>query len=348
MRKIAIVGGAGFVGKQLASRLVSEGWQVEILTRSRERHRDLLVLPTARIHSVNAHDLEALTQATAGCEVVVNLIGILNETGNDGEGFRKAHVETTDNVIAACKNNGIKRLLHMSALNADAEQGTSYYLRTKGEAEALVHGVSELHVTSFRPSVIFGQDDSFFNRFAGLLKLGGLDFPWASTWVFWGADMPLFKRFLQTWTLKPYYFPLACPNAKFAPVWVSDVVSAMVKSINNPLTYGKRYDLCGPQTYTLAELVEMTAMMMGLQRRIIPMTDKASEWQAKLLEKVPSKPFSTDNLNSMKMDSVCAGEQTFAELGIQPSSVETIMPRYFGGDLPRDQYDGYRNHAKRA
>jgi len=171
MRRVCLLGGTGFVGKHLAHRLLELGWTVRILTRRREQHRDWLVLPQLELISVNIYDQEQLNAQLAKCEVVINLIGILNEIGNDGAGFRKAHVEVTQKIITACQQNQIQRLLHMSALNADAKQGASHYLRTKGEAEELVHAVPDLAVTSFRPAVIFGEDDSFFNRFARLLRL---------------------------------------------------------------------------------------------------------------------------------------------------------------------------------
>lgn len=314
MQKIAILGGTGFVGTCLAGRLAKAGWWVQVLSRRREEHRELLVLPTAEIVPVDTHDQNALTKALAGYDVVVNLVGILNESGYDGAGFRAAHVELTQKVITACKANSVKHLLHMSALNADAEKGTSFYLKTKGEAEDLVHQ-SGLNVTSFRPSVIFGQHDSFFNRFAGLLRLAP-------------------------------FFPLACPNSKFAPVWIDDVVSAMVSTINQAKHFGKRYNLCGPKVYTLQEIVEYTAALLELKRKIIPLSDAMATSQAKILERIPGKPFSMDNYRSLQVDSVCE-ENDLVTLGIQPHSIEGIMPRYFAGRSPRAVYDKYRYLARR-
>ena len=167
---ICILGGSGFVGHHLCARLTEEGHQLRVLTRRREEHRDLLVLPTLELIECNIHDIDALKQAMTGCDVVINLVGILNEKGHDGSGFRRAHVELPQKVVEACRANNIHRLLHMSALGADAKHGPSFYQRTKGEGERLVHS-SGLTVTTFRPSVMFGEHDSFFNRFGGLLKL---------------------------------------------------------------------------------------------------------------------------------------------------------------------------------
>ncbi|OUD14476.1 complex I NDUFA9 subunit family protein [Thioflexithrix psekupsensis] len=315
MHTIAILGGTGFVGQHLASRLVKQGWQVRVLTRRREDHRELLVLPEAEVVTANVYDQAALNAALAGCDAVVNLVGILNESGFDGQGFRRAHVELTQKVITACQENKVTHLLHMSALNADAINGRSFYLKTKGEAQQLVHD-SGLNVTSFRPSVIFGGDDSFFNRFASLL---------------------LFT---------PYFFPLACAQAKFAPVWVDDVVTAMCKTLCQPAHYGQSYGLCGPKVYSLGELVTYTAQLLGVKRKVIALSDSLAQLQAKVFERVPSKPFSTDNYLSLQTDSVCT-DNDLMRLGIEPHSIEAIMPRYFSGVSPRAAYQKFRHTARR-
>lgn len=293
---ICILGGSGFVGHHLCARLTEEGHQLRVLTRRREEHRDLLVLPTLELIECNVHDLDALTRAMAGCDVVINLVGILNEKGHDGSGFYRAHVELPRTVIEACRANNIPRLLHMSALGADAEHGPSFYQRTKGEGERLVHD-SGLSVTTFRPSVMFGEHDSFFNRFGGLLKL------------------------------TPGIFPLACAGARFAPAYVGDVVEAYARAIDNPATYGKGYELCGPRVYTLRQLVEYTAGQLGLKRQLLPLPDWMSRLQAGLLEYVPGKPFSRDNYLSLQRDNVCSGDFP-AEFGIIPHSLENIVPQY--------------------
>ncbi|MFO7593911.1 MAG: complex I NDUFA9 subunit family protein, partial [Pseudomonadota bacterium] len=250
--QICILGGSGFVGRHLAARLVRDGHQVRVLTRRREPHRDLLVLPTLELRECNIHDETALQEAMAGCDVVINLVGILNEKGHSGQGFYRAHVELAKKVVTACRANSITRLLHMSALGADAEHGGSDYQKSKGEAEKLVHAGEGLTVTSFRPSVIFGPDDSFINRFAGLLKR------------------------------VPLAFPLACAQTRFAPVYVGDVAECYARAIDNPATFGKSFELCGPNQYTLYQLVKYTSTQLGLHRWIIPLPDWASKLQAQV------------------------------------------------------------------
>ena len=318
-RNICVLGGTGFVGYHVVSHLAKAGYKVRVLTRHRERNRKLLVLPTVEIISADIHDTSLLQKYFSGQDAVINLVGILNEPRDNGQGFHRAHVELAQKVVDACHAKGVKRLLQMSALNADAQNGSSYYLRSKGEAEDLVHHASNIKVTSFRPSVIFGPGDSFFNRFACLL-----------------FRLPLF-------------FPLACANARFAPVYVEDVAGAFIKSLNNPHTYGQRYDLCGPKNYTLKQLVEYTAKNIGLHRSIIPLGKFASQLQANILQYVPGKPFSRDNYRSMQMDSICKdnGESLKTVFNITPTSIEAEGPRYLMDNTCRRRYDEFRQHAHR-
>jgi len=315
MRKICVLGGTGFVGKHLVHRLVEQGWQVTVLTRQLNRSCPLSILPTVKLVAVsNLYDQQELNQHLAGHDVVVNLIAILNEKGRDGRGFEKVHVELPKKVVEACRVNQIKRLLHVSALNSGAPN-SSHYLRTKGEGETIVHAATDLQVTSFKPSVIFGEDDEFFNRFIRLLRL-------------------------------TYVFPLACPEAKFAPVWVDDVVNAMINSIDNPLHFGKRYNLCGPKIYTLQQLVEYAAKLAKLPRLILPLGNSLSYLQAAVFERVPTKPLSLDNYRSLQIDSVCS-ENHLSDLGVTPHTIEFVMPQYFTTITPRAQYTRYREQARR-
>ena len=155
---VCVLGGTGFVGKLLCAELVQRGNRVKVLTRQRERHRELLVLPSLELIQADVHNETGLRQHFADCDAVINLIGILNEKGRDGSGFHAAHVELARKVITMCSSCKVSRLLHMSALNANPDE-KSFYLRTKGEAENYVHtfAVNNIAVTSFRPSVIFGD-----------------------------------------------------------------------------------------------------------------------------------------------------------------------------------------------
>lgn len=309
---ICVLGGTGFVGRQVIYALTATGYRLRVLTRRRERQRDLLVLPALNLIEADIHDVAVLSKQFAGCDAVINLVGILNEKGRKGKGFQRAHVELPRKVVEACRAAGIQRLLHMSALNADADTGLSHYLRSKGEGENLVHQAEGLQVTSFRPSVIFGAHDSFFNRFATLLK-----------------------------TI-PAIFPLACPQSRFAPVYVDDVAQAFTHALTDRASVGQHYDLCGPQSYTLQQLVAYTAQVLGLRRTIIGLSDRLSRLQAHVFEWLPGKPFSFDNYLSLQVDCVCADT---APATLQPTSLESIVPDYLNAQRSKDHYQDYRNRA---
>lgn len=318
IQRICMLGGTGFVGRTLANRLTRDGYQLRILTRDRERNRQkLILLPTTELVETDVHEPARLRQQFEGCDAVINLIGILNERGHKGRGFHKVHVELARSVINACRATGVRRLLHMSALNADAGRGPSFYLKTKGEAEDLVQAAEshDLHVTSFRPSVIFGPDDRFFNRFARLLKL------------------------------TPLVFPLACPQSRFAPIYVQDVAEAFARALTDPNTHGRRYNLCGPHDYSLQELVEYVAACSGHKRTLLPLNDFLSRLQAKVFDFVPGKPFSTDNYLSTRIDSLCPDGGDLRAFGIHPTALETVVPRYLSDKGPRDRYRDFQRHA---
>lgn len=204
----------------------------------------------------------------------------------------------------------------MSALNADAEKGASQYLKSKGIAENKAHKADGINVTSFRPSVIFGQDDDFFNRFAGLLKIS------------------------------PTIFPLACPGSKFAPIYIGDVVNCFIKAIDNRDTYGQRYELCGPEVYSLKQLVEFTARQIGIKRHVLGLGNGLSSLQATLLGLLPTQPFSRDNYKSLQIDSIC-DEEFPAIFNTIPKSVEAVMPKYLAQQNSRGRYYDYRANARR-
>lgn len=318
-KNICIIGGTGFVGHHLIYRLTRLGYNVRVPTRRRERHRDLLVDPRVQLIEANIYEPAVLRRLFLDCDAVVNLVGILNERGHSGLGFERAHVDLPGEIVEAMRASEVKRLLHMSALNAYPREEHSHYLRTKGLGEDLVHAAAAhgLQVTSFRPSVIFGPGDSFFNRFATLLRI------------------------------TPLVFPLACADSRFAPVYVGDVAAAMCGALENADSIGRHCDLCGPETYTLAELVEYTARQSGVQRRIWKLGDSMSRLQARMLEFVPGKPFSRDNYWSLQKDSVCA-QNGLSLFGIAPTSIDAIVPGYLGDRSARGGYQRLRGLARRG
>jgi uncharacterized protein YbjT (DUF2867 family) len=295
---VCVLGGTGFIGSALAARLAADGHDIRVLSRDPARHRELGVLPTLRLVRADVHDRSVLEREFRGCDRVVNLVGILNERGFGGRGFRRVHTELTAKVVAACRAQGVARYLHMSALNADATRAPSHYLRSKGAAEDIVRGdcAADPQYVIFRPSVVFGPGDSLVNRFARLLRR------------------------------VPGVFPLACAHARFAPAYVGDVVEAFARSLDGEAAAGRSFELCGPDVLTLAQIVQMTARAARLRRAIVPLPRPLARLQAAVMDFVPGRPFSTDNYRSALVDSVCT-RNGFAELGIEPLSLRAMIGR---------------------
>src|SRR5277367_1986067 len=247
---ICILGGTGFLGTRLVARLIKDGHAVTVLSRDREQHKHLLVLPGLTLENCDVYEEPQLSERLRGKDVVINLIGILNERGFGGGGFRRAHTELTRTMLQAMRSAGVRRLLQVSALRA-AVDAPSYYLRSKGEAEKLIRDqTAALDWTIFQPSVMFGSGDSFLNRFAGLLAI------------------------------IPLVFPLARPNARLQPVLADDVVDALLRCLHGGASSRQTFQLGGPKIYTLREIVELVAKLTGRRRIIIGLPDSAARLQA--------------------------------------------------------------------
>jgi len=303
---VLVLGGSGFVGRHVVNRLVETDWRVVVPTRRRERAKELLPLPTVDVVEADIHDPVTLARLATDAAAVINLVGILHET--DGQTFARVHVELAKSVVAACRAVGVRRLVHMSALNADA-QGPSRYLRSKGEAASAVM-TSGLDWTILEPSVIFGREDSFLNLFARLARM----FP---------------------------VLPLAGADVKFQPVYVGDVAHCFARSLALDATIGRRYPLCGPAVYTLRELVRYVAQTTGAPRPIVPLSPRLATLQATVLEHMPGTLMTRDNLASMSKDSVC-GCAFPDEFEIVPAALEAIAPSYLSPEAWHDRYDAYR------
>ncbi len=312
--RICVLGGTGFVGRHLMFSLARQGHHLRVLTRRRERHRELLVIPTLELVEADVHYVSDLTERFQGCDTVINLTGILNPGAGEANSFEQVHAALPGKVVEACRFNGIRRLLHMSALGADP-QGPSEYLRSKGRGEAAVTAAADLETTLFRPSVVFGPGDSFLNRFAAILRLAPV-------------------------------VPLASATTRFAPVYVGDVADAFIHALGERATIGRSYDLCGPRVYTLQELVEYTGRTIGRRPWVFGLGPKASRLQAHAMEYLPGPPLSRDNLASMSQDSVCA-DNGLGTLGIEPTALEAIAPAYLAGRGRETRYTDFRSHARR-
>jgi NADH dehydrogenase len=313
--RVCLVGGGGFVGRHIAERLAARGVRVIIPTRNRERAKsDLIVLPSVELIAADVNDPTQLAEVASGCDAMINLVGMLHE--QRAGGFRRAHVTLTEQALATCRARGIGRYLHMSALGADVG-GPSEYQRTKGEAEARVSAAhcDALSTTIFRPSVIFGDGDSFLSLFATLLAVAPM-------------------------------VPLGSPGTRFQPVWVEDVAHAFVAALDMAQTGGQRYDLVGPETYTLRELVELVGRITGHPRTVVGLSDGLSALQARVFGLSPVKLITYDNYLSMKVDNVSSMPYP-ALFGRSASALEPIARQYLGNATPRARYAAYRDHAGR-
>ncbi|HEX7054719.1 MAG TPA: complex I NDUFA9 subunit family protein [Burkholderiales bacterium] len=319
---VLVVGGSGFIGRHLCAELARRSVKVTVPTRRRERVKEsLILLPTVDVVQADVNAPGVLERLARGKQAVINLVGVLhgrrgraNERGpNDyGPDFARAHVELPQAVVSACRAAGVRRLLHMSSLGA-SPQAPSQYLRSKGIGEQVVLAAEDLDVTVFRPSVVFGPEDRFLNTFAAL------------------------ARYLPV-------IALPCPQARFQPVYVGDVARAMAASLDDMVSHGWRYELAGPREYTLRELVELVCRITGRSRWIIGLPDRLAYLQAWLLEHLPGKLMSRDNLDSMKVPNVTRAPFPF---GIQPQALEAVLPSYLPPVDPFEAYPALRLRARR-
>lgn len=309
--RVLVLGGSGFVGRYVVPQLSAAGHFVAVLTRRRARARHLWPLPTVQVIEGDAFDNPTLARVTRGMTAVINLVGILHERGRDT--FGRAHVELPRQIVAACRNAGVARILHMSALRASTD-APSAYLRSKAEGEAVV-ATSGLATTIFRPSVIFGREDTFLNLFAKLARM----FP---------------------------MIPLASANARFQPIYVQDVATCFAHALEDNETIGHAYDLCGPNVYTLEQLVRYVAETSGRPRPVMPLPPALATLQASVMERLPGSLLTRDNLASMQVDNVC--ESGFPErFGIRPAALEAIAPEYLAPRAWHTRFDIFRAHSGR-
>ena len=309
---LLILGGTGFVGRSVCGLLVdrSGGGSAQIVVPSRrpERAKHLQSLPTLRLVDADVHDEAQLTALLRGRDAVINLVAILH--GNEAQ-FERAHVALPRTLAKACAAAGVKRVIHVSALGA-GPNAPSRYLRSKTAGEAVLSGAG-LALTVLRPSVIFGEHDSFLNLFAQLQSV----FP---------------------------VMPLAGADARFQPVWVQDVAAAIVKCLDDDSTIGKTLELAGPQVLTLKQLVQIAGRYAGHVRPVIGLPDALGNLQALAMEMMPGVPLmSRDNLASMRVPNVASGKLPgLAQLGITASTIEAVVPDYLSPGRGAARLDRWR------
>jgi uncharacterized protein YbjT (DUF2867 family) len=310
--QILVLGGTGFVGRQVCEQLHRLGWRITVPTRRAINAAAIQHLPRLTVLEADVHDPAQLTSLLPGHDAVVNLIAILH--GNE-EAFERTHVALPKTLARACAATGVKRVVHVSALGVSLD-GPSRYQRSKAKGEdALRHG--QLDLTILRPSVIFGAGDRFLNLFARLQSV----FP---------------------------VMPLAGASARFQPVWVQDVATAVVSCLRDtglPMSsVGQTFECAGPDVLTLGDLVRLAGRHGSHERPILPLPMAVGRLQALMMELAPGEPLmSRDNLAAMSVDNVATGQWPgLSSLGITPSSVHAIAPGYLGTRGGRSRLTEYR------
>jgi NADH dehydrogenase len=319
MKHILVLGGTGFVGSHVCEKLGQAGYRVSVATRKARNASHIQHVPTLTVLELDIHNEAALTQVMQGVDAVVNLVAILH---GSAAAFERVHVELPQKIGRACVKNGVRHLVHISALGVNVEHpetASSNYLRSKSRGEQVLQNItgqtqSETQLTVLRPSVIFGAKDQFLNVFAKLQRV----FP---------------------------VMPLACASAKFQPVWVEDVALAVVRclQLSGPSIKALPVlEAVGPHVFTLKSLVQLAARYSGIGqgrgRPVIGLPRWMGKIQAVILGCLPGEPvMSVDNLDSMRIDNVSTGELPgLKALGIHAASLVAVAPSYLLHD-PSDQ-----------
>jgi len=293
-----VFGGTGFIGRQVVRELAERGYRIKIATRVPERA--YFLKPCGQVGQIvpvpcDYQDPKSIAEVIKDCDAVVNTIGILYQQGKHSR-FKKIHAELPSTIAKACAKAGVESFVHISALGAD--KAGSRYARSKLEGEKAVRSNFK-QATILRPSIVFGEDDSFFNMFA---KMAGVL-----------PALPL----------------IGGGKTKFQPVYVGDVADAVMKAIEKPEAQGKIYELGGPEVKTFKELFELMFKYTGQRRALVPLPFFVAKIEALFLQLLPKPLLTPDQVESLKSDNVVqGGALTLSDLGIEPHSLDSILPTY--------------------
>jgi NADH dehydrogenase len=308
-RVVTIFGGSGFIGRYVVRRLAKRGWLIRVAVRRPSRANFLKPLgDVAQITPIRAvlQDEMSVAAAVEGADAVVNLVGILYERGK--QSFAAVHAHGARTVAEAAAAAGVKSLVQMSAIGAD-HRAESAYAGSKGVGEAAVKTAFP-DASILRPSIVFGPEDGFFNRFAVIARLSPV--------------LPL----------------IGGGGTRFQPVYVGDVADAVVKCVEDPACRGETYELGGPAVYTFKELMELMLREIRRRRLLVPMPFALANLQAAFLEMLPVPPLTQDQVRMLRRDNVVSeGARTFADLGIAPCAAELIIPTYLERYRPGGRFN---------
>ena len=318
---VTIFGGSGFVGRYIARRLAKEGWRVRVAVR--DINTAAFVRPYGVVGQVepvfcNIRDDASVAAVTSGSDAVVNCVGVLDETSKNT--FAAVQAEGAERIARIAAEHGVAQMVHISAIGADPE-AAALYSRTKAEGEAgvLAHMPNAIIL---RPSIIFGAEDQFFNRFAGMSRLGPV-------------------------------LPVIGADTKFQPVYVDDVAAVAANAVIGKVPAGV-YELGGPDVHSFRELMQL---MLGIirRRRLIVNTPF---WAARAMATgfsivravslgLIKGPVTKDQVINLAVDNVVSEDaQGFAALGMQPTAMEAVLPDYLWRFRPSGQYDAIKESAK--
>ena len=298
IKTATIFGASGFVGRHLVGRLAKTGAVIRAVVRHPVRAGFLK--PMGDVGQIVPVGLDIgrdgdIAAAVDGADLVVNLVGILYEGGR--QRFRNVHAEGAARIARAARSAGVESLVHVSAIGADPH-AASLYARSKAEGEAAMR-TEFPGATILRPSIMFGPEDHFFNRFATLARFA--------------PALPL----------------IGGGHTKFQPVYVGDVAEAIMVALLQPQAKGKLFELGGPRIYSFRDLMELTLRETGRDRLLVNLPFGLAKLEAAFLELLPVPPLTRDQVELLKHDNVVAqGAATLADLGISPTAVESILPTY--------------------
>ena len=313
---VTIIGGSGFVGRYVVRLLAKRGWRIKIFCRNPERAGYLQ--PQGDVGQVqavrgNICDAQSLRAAIKGADAIVNLAGILSQGG--AQTFEDVHCEGARRVAEAAKTFEICNLVHVSALGANP-QSKALYARSKAQAEVKVLEICPDAVI-LRPSVIFGEEDEFFNRFAAMAR--------------WSPFLPA----------------IGFGRTKFAPVYAGDVARAVAAALEGKASPGTIYELGGPATYSLKELLHLTQIYSGHKPRTLPIPFMVATLQGAILQYLPGKILTIDQVRMLRSDSIVSSQaksegRTFAGLSITPTPIDAVVPVYLEKFKPKGMYEHYQ------
>jgi uncharacterized protein YbjT (DUF2867 family) len=300
-RLVTIYGGSGFVGRHLVRALAKRGWRIRVAVRRPDlagHLQPLGVVGQVMPVQANLRFPDSVARAAEGASAIVNLVGILYQSG--AQRFDAVQAEGADAVAKAAKKEAA-RLVQMSAIGADPNSGSAYG-RTKALGEQAAFAARRDAVV-IRPSIVFGPEDDFFNRFASLARIS------------------------------PFLPLIGGGTTKFQPVFVGDVAEAIAKAVEGEAEGGKIYELGGPEVMSFRELLELTLEQIGRKRLLLPLPWTVARVQAFFMEFMPKPMLTRDQVKMLKVDNVVSGKaisegRTLEGLGISPTAMRTILPSY--------------------